>query len=106
MIFENKFFEIDGFKCTKCGREKPEVVLQVHHKEYQSGNPPWGYSTGMCETLCKGCHAREHGEIRPNEGWDLNYQEDLGGLNGECECCGTSIRYVFFIHHKHWKQSL
>lgn len=27
----------------------------------------------------------------------------MGELSGECECCGTSLRYVFHIHHDHWE---
>jgi hypothetical protein len=85
--FREQIFEIDGYACVKCGRKKPEVVLQVHHREYHSGKAPWDYSTGICETLCKGCHAREHGEIRPGDGWDLINEEDLGDLLGVCDCC-------------------
>lgn len=101
--FREQIFEFDGYACVKCGRVRPEVILQVHHKQYQSGKAPWEYPTGLCETLCKGCHAREHGEIRPSDGWDFIYEEDLGDLFGECDCCGTSIRYVFHIHHEHWE---
>jgi len=101
--FREEVFEMDGYACVKCGRASPEVVLQVHHKEYQYGKPPWDYPLKLCETLCKGCHAREHGEIRPNEGWACYSEDDLGGLYGECECCGTSLRYVFHIHHEKWE---
>ena len=94
---------MDGYACVKCGRTSTEVVLQVHHKEYQRGKPPWDYPPKLCETLCKGCHSREHGMIRPNEGWVLCSEDDLGGLYGECECCGTSLRYVFYIHHEKWE---
>lgn len=101
--FREEVFEMDSYACVKCGRANPEVVLQVHHKQYQHGRPPWEYPPALCETLCKGCHAREHGEIRPNEGWALYADDDLGGLYGECECCGTSLRYVFYIHHDKWE---
>ncbi len=101
--FRESIFEMDGFSCVKCSRSSPSVVLQVHHKQYRKGKAPWDYPAEDCETLCKGCHAREHGEIRPNEGWSLYSQDDLGGLDGECECCGTSIRYVFHIDHEHWE---
>lgn len=101
--FREQIFELDGYACVKCGRERSEVVLQVHHKEYHRGKAPWEYPVGLCETLCKGCHAREHGEVMPSDGWDLTFDEDLGDLSGECDCCGASLRYAFHIHHEHWE---
>ena len=62
----------------------------------------WDYPYSLCETLCKGCHAKEHGKIQPDSGWDWVGYEDLGGLDGECEWCGTQIRYVFFVQHPKW----
>ncbi|WP_156500154.1 HNH endonuclease [Ectothiorhodospira sp. BSL-9] len=103
MDFRESILQMDGYACVKCNRSIPEVVLQVHHKRYEPGKPPWDYAPGLCETLCKGCHAREHGKIRPNEGWSLYDESDLGGLYGECECCGTSLRYIFYIQHPNWE---
>lgn len=79
------------------------INLQVHHKHYVPGKAPWEYAYSDCETLCQGCHAREHGHIRPNTGWDFIGEEDLGDILGTCELCGTSIRYVFEVHHPHWE---
>ena len=102
--FREEIIKLDGQVCTQCKRGKANgVTLQVHHKQYEKGKLPWEYPPSACETLCKGCHAREHGEIRPNSDWDYMDEDDLGSLSGECECCGTSIRYVFFIQHKHWE---
>lgn len=101
--FREEIIEADGFSCAVCGRSRDEVVLQVHHKEYLRGKLPWDYPHNLCETLCSGCHAREHGIIRPGHGWDLSCEDDLGDLLGSCELCGTSIRYVFHINHKHWE---
>lgn len=101
--FRESIFEMDGYSCVKCSRSSPEVVLQVHHKYYDHKKSPWDYPTSACETLCKGCHAREHGEIRPIDGWALYAQDDLGGLYGECECCHTSLRHVFYIQHEKWE---
>lgn len=101
--YRETIFNMDGHSCVKCKRSPPEVVLQVHHKYYERDKPPWDYPPSVCETLCKGCHAREHGEIRPNEGWSLYAEDDLGGLIGECECCGTSLRYAFYIQHENWE---
>ena len=101
--FKEEIIELDGHACTNCGRTSKEVILQVHHKKYIKGHPPWEYAPKDCETLCKGCHAREHGEIRPNSGWDLVYQEDLGSICGICELCGANLRHVFFIQHKVWE---
>ena len=101
--FRETIFDMDGHSCMKCKRSPPEVVLQVHHKHYEREKPPWDYPPNACETLCKGCHAREHGEIRPSEGWSLYAEDDLGGLYGECECCRTSLRHVFYIQHENWE---
>lgn len=101
--FRNGILEADNYTCVKCRRSSPKVVLQVHHKEYFPNKPPWDYPPQLCETLCKGCHAREHGEIMPNEGWILYSEDDYGGLYGECDLCGTSLRYVFYIQHEKWE---
>ena len=100
--FRQNVIESDDFKCTSCNRTAKEVVLQVHHKFYIKGKLPWEYGTENCITLCKGCHASEHGIIKPKIGWDYVGEEDLEDLIGNCENCGTSIRYVFLISHWKW----
>lgn len=103
--FRRKVIELDGSQCVECGRSRDDgVVLQVHHKRYISGRKPWEYETSECETLCQGCHAREHGEIRPDAGWEYVGEEDLGDLTGNCELCDNSIRYVHYVQHEHWEQ--
>jgi len=52
-------------KCERCGISQAEASLQVHHPHYQNGLMPWEYDAKFCEVLCKGCHAREHGKIKP-----------------------------------------
>ncbi len=102
--FRQEVIDLDGNCCSVCHRlESDGVILQVHHKHYVEGKSPWEYSYGDCETLCKGCHAREHGLIPPSSGWRLVCEEDLGELNTSCELCGTSLRYVFTVHHRHWE---
>ena len=64
--YREEILQMDEYSCVKCGRTTPEVTLQVHHKKYEKGKPPWDYPAKDCETLCRGCHAREHGVIRPN----------------------------------------
>jgi len=104
LIFRTKILAIDNEQCVECGRSPLDgVVLQVHHKRYIKNRKPWEYSFDDCETLCKGCHAREHGEIRPAHGWNYDGESDLGELSGSCELCGTSIRYVHYISHEHWE---
>ena len=56
----------------------------------------------MCETLCKGCHAAEHGIIPPKKGWEYCGNDDLEDLIGTCEACGSSIRHVYYIDHPNW----
>jgi hypothetical protein len=95
---------LDGHLCIRCGKGVPDgAVLQVHHTEYLPGRKPWEYPPQLCETLCKGCHAIEHGIIPPQHGWEFIGHEDLGDRTGECECCGMDIRHVFLITHDRWR---
>lgn len=100
--FRCNIIEADGGQCVRCGALATASVMHVHHKYYISGLKPWEYPAEACETLCVGCHAKEHGKIRPDSGWVLEYTDDLGSLDGRCEYCGTEIRYVFFISHEKW----
>lgn len=102
--FREEVIELDGGACARCGKTRERgAILQVHHKQYIKGKAPWEYPPSLCETLCKGCHASEHGEIRPETGWDYVGDDDLGGLYGACDRCRTEIRYVFFVQHPHWE---
>lgn len=101
--FRREVVRLDNQACTLCGRkESEEVILQVHHKQYLQGRKPWEYPYQLCMTVCKGCHAAEHGIIPPKFGWEHVGWDDLGNLDGTCECCGKSIRYVFLVTHKAW----
>lgn len=102
--FRNSIIRRDGDRCVKCLRSPADdgITLQVHHREYLPGRLPWQYPTILCETLCKGCHAVEHGLVRPSIGWDHLGFEDLGGLDGNCDLCGTPIRYVYLVDHPKW----
>lgn len=103
LLFRQEIIKLDGGRCVRCSRG-PEhgAVLQVHHKAYAPGRPPWEYPYSECETLCKGCHAAEHGIIMPRAGWTHLGTDDLGDLTGNCELCGTEIRYVYAIEHPTW----
>ncbi len=101
--YRAEVIELDGGGCRRCGRgEKDGVPLHVHHTQYFPSRLPWEYPHSVCETLCPGHHAEEHGIIRPSSRWTLLYDEDLEELSGECESCGTEIRYVFYIDHPKW----
>jgi len=101
--YRKEVIELDGGVCVRCKRGPLQgTILQVHHKEYLPGKLPWEYPHDLCETLCKGCHAGEHGIIRPFAGWECIGHDDLGDLSGECELCGNSIRHVFFVQHDKW----
>lgn len=100
--FRDDIIESDGYKCAVCGKNSFETILQVHHTQYIKGRKLWEYASEDCVTLCKGCHAMEHGKIKPNFGWEYIGDEDLGDLIGECENCGSNIRYVFHIYHEKW----
>ena len=101
--FRSEVFRLDNNTCTKCGRTPSDgIILQVHHKEYIQGHKPWDYPYELCETTCKGCHASIHGIIAPKFGWEHVGWDDFGSLDGTCECCGTSIRYIFLVQHESW----
>ncbi|WP_332641551.1 HNH endonuclease [Brevundimonas sp.] len=102
--FRQAVIELDGGRCVRCHRSEDEdgVVLQVHHKQYIRCREPWDYPTELCETLCKGCHARQHGLIPPGAGWECVGFHDLEEPVGTCELCGTSIRYVFLVRIDGW----
>jgi len=102
--FSNSVQHRDGYKCLKCGRKEPSVILQTHHKLYKPRLEPWEYPLSDCITLCKGGHARAHGLIEPDSGWTLISIEDLGDLIGICERkgCGAEIRYEHITYHPQW----
>lgn len=102
--FSEKVKRRDGYKCLQCGRGPREVTLQVHHTIYVAEIAPWEYALSDCLTLCKGCHAKEHGLIEPNTGWTLLSIDDLGGRDGNCERngCGAEIRYAHLTYHPGW----
>lgn len=102
--FREKRIKLDEGTCVRCGRTRDQgFVLQVHHKKYLPGKAPWEYPFELCETLCKRCHAEEHGEIPPGSGWEYVGEEDLGGLYGTCDLCHSELRYVFFVQHPKWE---
>ena len=102
--FRENVIESDGRQCVSCGRSEPEVVLQVHHKIYLPGKLPWEYGSENCETLCRGCHAAEHGIIQPKIGWEFIGEEDSGEFSSQCENsgCGATIRHKYLISHPNW----
>ncbi len=104
--FRREVIELDGGVCKHCQRAEPDVVLQVHHKIYIPGCLPWQYNYHDCETLCKGCHATEHGKIPPKTGWQYLGYEDLGEVSSNCELCGSNFRYQFYVYHKDWGSML
>ena len=102
--FREQILDLDGFACRRCGKRQADgAVLQVHHTIYFPGRMPWDYPPSSCETLCKGCHAEQHGIIKPQTGWELLGWDDAGDLCEHCENCGTEIRYVFRIWHPNWE---
>lgn len=95
--------EADGGRCIRCGKTSADgATFHVHHKAYIDGRAYWDYPLAMLETLCAGCHAKEHGIISPDCGWTLVGDVDLGSRVGTCDYCGTSMRYVFTVSHPNW----
>lgn len=102
--FSERVKRRDYCKCLQCGRGSSDVVLQVHHDLYVAGKAPWEYALSDCRTLCKGCHAKEHGVIEPDRGWTMLSIHDLGSRNGVCERkgCGKKIQYEYLTYHPKW----
>ena len=102
--FREEVIKLDRGRCVRCSRSCSDgVVLQVHHKAYVAGRLPWQYAYDECETLCKGCHAEEHGIIMPRSGWISMGGDDLGEYPADtCEFCGTDLRHIFLIQHPNW----
>ena len=122
--YAEKVKERDKYTCQKpdCKRDKDEVVLQVHHISYKEGLLPHQYPLSECITLCRGCHAREHGLIQPNSGWLLIGIDDHGKHNREGTCyravgkdakrqdkdedgkriCGRKLRFDHHAYHAKW----
>jgi len=101
--FRAEVIKLHGEQCARCSRSRGDgIVLQVHHKNYAFGRKPWEYGHTECEALCKGCHAEEHGKVMPQSGWEWIGTDDLDDLMGNCELCGTDIRYVYAITHPKW----
>lgn len=48
--------ERDGWKCRWCGN--PKRNLQIHHKRYERGKPPWEIDSRFLITLCDKCHKK------------------------------------------------
>lgn len=101
--FREAVIKLDDGRCTQCHRSRSEtVILQVHHKHYIQGRKPWDYRYNECETLCKGCHAAEHGKVAPKSGWECIGSYDLEDLSGNCDLCGANLRYLYLVHHPKW----
>jgi hypothetical protein len=101
--YRTRILERDGDACTRCFKGASDgAVLQVHHERYILGFKPWDYPDNECVTLCRGCHAAEHGKIPPPSGWMYGGYDDLGDLSGSCEYCREQLRHVFLIVHPSW----
>lgn len=106
ILLRKRIFERDNFKCCRCEMGPKEVTLQVHHLEYLPGKKLWEYQDDSLITLCKSCHAEEHGLIPPKSGWIYCGENDLEDLIGECEYCGSSLRYEHYISHPKWGEMI
>ena len=54
----HRFIDKAGHRCQRCGASGPGVVLQTHHKHYQT----LGYEMRSdVEVLCVRCHGVVHG---------------------------------------------
>ena len=102
--FRLEMIAINEHRCARCEKAQFEgAVLQIHHREYDASRAIWDYLPDEVEVVCKGCHAEIHGKIKPKTGWVCVAEDDLGDLSGECDHCGTNLRYVFLVMHENWE---
>ena len=100
--FSKDFIKNHGYYCDICNKTDDEdVVFQVHHKSYNKKIKPWDHDKSLLDVLCKGCHAKAHGQI-PNYKWEWEGDNDRGDLGGVCDFCGREIRYEHFVSHPYW----
>ena len=97
-----RIIERDNHCCVHCGRSEDDAILQVHHLHYEKGKKAWEYPDEDLITLCKYCHAEEHGAVMPQSGWEYLGSNDLEDLVGECEWCHTPIRFEHSLFHPKW----
>lgn len=67
----------DSYTCVQCYKVAGEVILHVHHKVYYWNRDPWDYSNNELETLCAGCHWKEHNLISNTREPERKYQHLL-----------------------------
>lgn len=58
----------DGWRCVACGDS--QSPLNVHHKRYLRGKPPWASPDADLETRCETCHEGTHGLRGVTIWWD------------------------------------
>ena len=78
--FESKRHDVlsrDGYKCTMCSKT---TYLTVHHIDGNGrGSPTPNNNLSNLITLCRSCHAKEHGTC---DGW--------ARLHSKCKECNTT----------------
>lgn len=98
-----RMIEMAEGRCERCGKSRADgAVLQVHHHKYRPGARVWEYGIEELEVVCKGCHAVEHGIIRPWWGWAEDSVENLWPDTQDCDVCGTTIQHVHSISRPGW----
>lgn len=102
--FRLKILETDNYTCCRCNEYYGETpsFLNVHHNTYYRHRKPWDYPIDTLTTLCRKCHAQEHGIIIPDSDWEFVSCYDEGELSAECEYCGNKMRYVHILYHPNW----
>jgi hypothetical protein len=103
--FREYCFERNDWRCQHCGKHMSETTLQLHYPYYEDGRMPWEYSADFCVVLCKGCNAREHGKIKPLDGWVLIHSDwDEGHPSGSTRCdhCDTPMEWHHDLYHPDW----
>ena len=104
-LYREECLKLAEYKCNRCERHQEDAPLQVHHPYYKKGLLPWEYEKEFCVVLCRGCHAREHGKIKPIDGWTLVHSDwDTGSPSGDtvCEHCDADMKWHNDLWHPDW----
>lgn len=106
--FRDIVFKKKGKLCEICRRDSSTTVIQCHHEFYEAEKEIWDYDIKDITVVCKGCHAREHDILEPDDGWSLIKVIDngKGNLSGKCtrqkgngSLCNEDIRFEHIIVH-------
>lgn len=76
------------FECEYCGTA--DQTLNVHHKVYRKGAPPWDYPSDQLVCICECCHEEEHALLHDlqlmSRGFTLHFLRKVVDYANELRC--------------------